>query len=72
MCSQSLGHVPLFETPRTITRQAPLSMGFPKQQYWSELPIPPPGDLTNPGTEPKSPALQEDSLPTEPPGKPST
>ena len=48
-------------------------MGFPRQEYWSGLPFPPPGDLPHPGTEPVSPAapaLQVDSLPTEPPGKP--
>ena len=57
----------------TVARQAPLSVGFFRQDYWSGLPCPPPGDLPNPGTEPMSPvspALQEDSLPTEPPGKP--
>ena len=56
-------------TPCIITRQAPLSMGFSRQEYWSELPCPPPGDLPNPGIEPRSPALQADSLPSEPPGK---
>ena len=49
--------------------QAPLSMGFSRQKYWSGLPCPPPGDLPNPGIEPRSPALQVDSLPSEPPGK---
>ena len=44
--------------------------GFSRQEYWSGLPCPPPGDLPNPGIEPKSPALQADSLPAEPPGKP--
>ena len=44
--------------------------GFSQQEYWSGLPCPPPGDLPNPGTEPRSPALQADSLPSEPPGKP--
>ena len=44
-------------------------MGFPKQAYWSELLFPSPGDLPDSGTEPKSPALQEDSIQTEPPGK---
>ena len=52
-------------------RQAPLSMGFSRQEYWSGLPCPPPGDIPNPGIEPRSPTLQVDSLPTEPPGKPS-
>ena len=50
--------------------QGPLSMGFPSQEYWSELPCPPPGDLSNPGIKPRSPALQQDSSPSEPPGKP--
>ena len=44
-------------TPQTVARQAPLSMGFPRQEYWSGLPFPPPGDLPDPGLEPKSPAL---------------
>ena len=48
----------------------PLSMEFSKQEYWSGLPLPSPGDLPNPGIEPRSPALQADSLPSEPPGKP--
>ena len=46
-------------------------MGFPRQEYWSGLPFPSPGDLPNPGIEPGSPALQTDSLPSEPPGKPT-
>ena len=50
--------------------QAPLSMRFPRQEYWSGLPCPPPGDLPNPGMEPRSLALQVDSLPSELPGKP--
>ena len=62
--------VRLFETLWTIAHQAPLSMGFSRQEYWSGLPRPPPGDLPNPGTEPRSPAMQADSLPSEPPGKP--
>ena len=49
----------------------PLSIGFSRQEYWSGLPSPPPGNLPNPGIEPRSPASQADSLPTEPPGKPS-
>ena len=51
------------------TRQALLSMGFSRQEYWSGLPFPSPGDLSNPGIEPRSPALQAHSLPSEPPGK---
>ena len=52
-------------TPWTVARQAPLSMGFSRQAYWSGLPFPSPGDLPDPGIEPRSPALQADSLPTE-------
>ena len=50
-------------TPQTVAHQGPLSIGFPRQEYWSGLPFPPPGDLSNPGVEPKSPASQTDSLP---------
>jgi len=57
-------------SPWTVAPQAPLSMGFSRQQDWSGLPCPPPGDLLNPGIEPRSPTLQADSLPDEPPGKP--
>ena len=57
-------------TPRTVAHQAPLSMGFPRHEYWSGLPFPPPGDLPNPGIKPRSPALQASSLPPELPGKP--
>ena len=46
-----------------VAHQAPPSMGFPRQEYWSELPLPSPGDLPNPGIEPASPASQADSLP---------
>ena len=56
--------------PRTIVYQAPLSMGFSRQEYWSGLPFPYPRDLPNPGMEPWSPALQTDALLSEPPGKP--
>ena len=65
-------HVQLYATLWTVARQAPLSMGFSRQEYWSGLPCPPPGDLPSPGIEPRSPALQMDSLPSEPPGKPSS
>ena len=61
-----LSHVWLFETPRAVTYQAPLSMGFSRQEYWSGLPFPSPGDLPNPGIEPRSLALQTDALPSEP------
>ena len=47
-------HVQFFVTPWTVAHQAPLSMGFSKQEYWNELPFPPPGDLPNPGIEPLS------------------
>ena len=57
--------------PWTVACQAPLSMGFSRQEYWSGLPFPSPGDLPNPGVEPGSPALQAGSLPSEPPGKPN-
>ena len=56
---------PLFVTPWTVACQAPLSMGFSRQEYWSGWPFPSPGDLPNPGIEPGSPALQADSLPSE-------
>ena len=55
--------------PRTVAHQAPLSMEFSSQEYWSGLPFPPPGDLPDPGIKPRSPASQADSLPPEPPGK---
>ena len=56
----------LFETPWTIIHQAPLSMEFSRQEYWSGLPFPSPGDLPDLEIEPRSPAMQEDSLPSEP------
>ena len=59
-----------FVTPWTVARQAPLSMGFSRQGYWRGLPFPPPGDLSNPGIEPVSPALAGRFFTTEPPGKP--
>ena len=59
-----------FATPWTAACQAPLPMEFSRQEYWSGLPFPSPGDLPDPGTKPKSPTLQADSLPSEPPGKP--
>ena len=63
-------HVRLCATPRTAAYQAPLSMEFSRQKYWSGLPFPSPGDIPNPGIEPRTPALQADALPSEPPGKP--
>ena len=62
--------VPNSVTPWTVALQAPLSMGFPRQEYWSGLPFPSPGDLPDPGIEPGSPALQAVSLPSEPRRKP--
>ena len=56
-------------TPWNVAHQAPLSMGFSGQEYWSGLPYPLPGDLPNPEIEPSSPTWQVDSLPSEPPGK---
>ena len=56
---------PTLVTPSTVARQAPLSMGFSRQEYWSGLPFPTPGDLPNPGIEPGSPVLQADALSTE-------
>ena len=58
-------------TPWTVAYQAPQSMEFSRQEYWSGLPFPSPGDFPNPGIEPGSPALQADALPSEPPGKTS-
>ena len=52
-----LSHVQIFATPWTVAYQAPLSMGFSRQEYWSGLPFPSPGDLPDPGIEPRSPAL---------------
>ena len=52
----------LFVTPWTVARQAPLSTGFPRQEYWSGLPLPSPGDLPDPGIKLRSPALQVDFL----------
>ena len=63
-------HVWHFVTPRTVAHQALLSMGFSRQEYWSGLLCPPPGDLPNRGIKPRSPTLQADSLPAQPLGKP--
>ena len=67
---KSLSRVQLFVTPWTVAYQAPQSMGFSRQECWSGLPFPSPGDLPNPGIEPWSPTLQADALLSEPPGKP--
>ena len=57
-----LSHVQLLATPWTIALQVPLPMGFPRHEYWSELPFPPPGDLFHPRIKPTSSALQLHSL----------
>ena len=67
--AQSLSCVQLFSTPWTIAYQAPQSMEFSRQEYWSGLPLPSPGAFPHPGKEPGSPALQADALLSEPPGK---
>ena len=74
MCAhaQSFRCVQISVTPGTVAYQAPLPMGFSRQEYWSGLSCPPPGDLSDPGVKPKSPvspALQVDSSPSEPLGK---
>ena len=66
---KSFSHVRLFAIPWTVAHQAPLSMGFSRQEYWSGLPFPSPGDLPDPRIEPRSPALQADALTSELPGK---
>ena len=58
-----------FGIPWTVAHHAPLAIGFPRQEYWSGLPFPSPGDLLIPGIKAASPALQTDALPSEPPGK---
>ena len=68
--AKSLSRVRLFATPWTAAYQAPPSMGFFRQEYWSGLPFPSPGDLPNPGIKPRSPTLRTNALPSEPPGKP--
>ena len=65
-----LSPVQLFATSWTVACQAPLSMEFSRQEYWSGWPFPSPGDLPNPGIKPVSPALQAGALPPEPSGKP--
>ena len=67
---KSLSRVQLFATPWTVAYQAPPSMGLSRQEYWSGLPFPSPGDLPDPGIKPRSPALEADTLTSEPPGKP--
>ena len=65
MCAELLSRVQLYVSLWTVAPQAPLSMGFPRQEYWSGLPFLPPGDLPHPGIKPVSPALQAGSLPTD-------
>ena len=67
---KSLSRVRLFVTPWTVAYQASPSMGFSRQKYWSGVPLPSPGDLSEPGIKPGSPALEADALTSEPPGKP--
>ena len=66
---KSLSCVRLFATPWTVAYEAPPSLGFSRQEYWSGLPFPSPRDLPNPGIKPGSPALRADTLLSEPPGK---
>ena len=68
---KSLSRVRPFATPWTVACQAPPPMGFPRQEYWSGSPFPSPRDFPDPEIEPKSPALQADSLPSEPPQAPN-
>ena len=68
---KSLSYVQLFATPWAVAYQAPLSMEFSRQEYWSGLPFPSPGDLPYPGIKPRSPALQVNFLSAEPQGKPN-
>ena len=73
MCTRVLSRfsrVPLFATPWTVARQAPLSLGFSRQEYWSGLPFPLQGDLPDPGIEPTSPASAGGFFITEPLGLP--
>ena len=67
---KSLSRVRLFATPWIVAYEASPSMGFSRQEYWSGLPFPSPGDLPDPGIEPRSPALEADTLTSDPPGKP--
>ena len=70
MCVQLLSHVRFFINPWTAVLQAPLSMGFPRQEYWISLPFPSPGHFPHPGLEPSPPALVDRFFTEEPPGKP--
>ena len=70
VCVQLLSHVRFFINPWTAVHQAPLSMGFPRQEYWIRLPFPSPGHFPHPGLEPSPPALADRFFTVEPPGKP--
>ena len=67
---KSLSRVRLFTTPWTVAHQAPPSTGVSRQEHWSGLPFPSPGDLPDPGIKPRSPTFWADALTSEPPGKP--
>ena len=69
VCVKSLSRVRLFATPWTVAYQAPPSMGFSRQEYWSGLPFTSPGDLPDSGIKPMPPAFRADALTPEPPGK---
>ena len=69
---KSLSRVQLLATPWTVAYQAPPSMGFSRQEYWSGVPFPSPGDLSNPRIKPASPSFQADALTAEPPGDPGS
>ena len=69
-CAKSLQSCPTLYDPMQLACQAPLSMGISRQEYWSGLPFPSPGDLLDPGIERQSPTLEADTLTSEPPGKP--
>ena len=74
MCLECAQPCPTLQPQWTVACQAPLSMGFPRQEYWSGLPFPPPGDLPNPGIKPESPvssASQADSVPLSHLGSPT-
>ena len=66
---KTFSHVCLFVTPWTVAHQGPPSMGFFRQEYWSGLPFPSPGNLPDPGIKPRSSTLQAGALTSEPPGK---
>ena len=70
VCVLSLSVMPALCNPMDCSLPGSSVHGISRQEYWSELPCPPPGDLPNPGIEPRSHALLADSLPSEPPGKP--